>query len=231
MYYSNPGPPVAVHAAVVLPPPAKALKNMNDALFGLLQKAWSPCPLLQSTCERVAFCPPKGYAPRGICGANGDAAEVELIVVFAEPGDPHESESYSSLQESIQYTENCYRARVDVFHKRVRMILDMCFPGLTFDQQLRKTLLTDSVLCSAEKESGPIPTAVEQACVSNYLLEEIRLFPNATVCALGGKSQRRLRKSGFSSFVSAFSAAPPGCNYKGAMTSWERMAAIIRAKA
>ncbi|MBD1193118.1 hypothetical protein [Vulcanococcus sp. Clear-D1] len=203
---------------------------MNSSLLKLLQQAWSPCPLLESSCKSIKFCPSKGFAPRGICGANGKPEEVELILIFAEPGDPHESESFSSLDDSIRYTEECYRSQTDLFHKRVRLILDMCFPGLTFDQQLCKSLLTDSVLCSAEKESGTIPIGIEKACVTNYLLEEIKLFPNAVVCALGGKSQRRLRKVGFNQYVSAFSAAPPGCNYKGAHASWEKLAAAIHSR-
>jgi hypothetical protein len=204
---------------------------MNESLLLLLQKAWSPCPFLESACKSVTFCPSKGYAPRGICGANGEPEEVELILVFAEPGDPHEQESFSCLEDSVRYTEECYRSQTDLFHKKVRLILDMCFPGLTFDGQLRKTLLTDSVLCSAEKESGPIPVGVEKTCVTNYLLEEIRLFPNAVVCVLGGKAKKRLEKVGFDQFVAAFSAAPPGCNYKKALPSWEKLAAVVHSRA
>jgi hypothetical protein len=122
----------------------------------------------------------------------------------------------------------CFEKGKDLFHRNVRLILDLCFPGLNFDQQMRKAWLVDSVLCSATVECGKVPSMVSAHCVENYLLPQLKALPNALVVALGNKAQERLKQSGYFDFRSAVAAAPPGCNRKNAHSSWEQIAIEIQ---
>jgi uracil-DNA glycosylase len=66
---------------------------------------------------------------------------------------------------------------------------------------------------------------VETACRQRFLDRQLDLFPGAVVVALGSKATKRLRGR---TFLSAFAAAPPGCNFRGARESWERIADAVR---
>jgi len=167
--------------------------------------------------------PESGHVPRGFLGAAGELGEVELVLVFAEPGDPHDKEQHSGLQSAYMYATFAFQSGRDLFHRNVRKILDMCWPTLSFEQQMRKAWLTESVLCSARKEGASVPAASSHACGQRYLLAQLQLFPKALVVALGGKAQNRLRAIGFTSFISAFAVAPPGCNRREAYASWEQI--------
>ncbi|MDH4560644.1 hypothetical protein E8F06_06530 [Pseudomonas sp. BN411] len=111
----------------------------------------------------------------------------------------------------------------DLFHRNVRWILDQCFPSLTFDEQLRKVWMTESVLCSASIEGGNVPASAWRACTASYLKPQIALFSRALVVALGNKAQSRL-KSIAVPYLPAAAAAPPGCNFKGSRESWGAIA-------
>jgi hypothetical protein len=96
---------------------------------------------------------------------------------------------------------------------------------------MRKTWLTESVLCSAAKEGGSVPVRVSRACGNRYLLQQLAKFPTALVVALGGKAQRRLRDLGVTTFLAAGAVAPPGCNRKEIRDSWLRIPeALVRRK-
>ena len=121
------------------------------------------------------------------------------------------------------YVYQCYKTGRDLFHRNIRRILVLCFPGLEFDQQMRQVWITDSVLCSAAVEGGTVPVAASRACRSRYLEAQIALLPNALVAALGQKAQHRL--AGLSrTVVPAVAAAPPGCNRADALASWQAIA-------
>lgn len=94
---------------------------------------------------------------------------------------------------------------------------------------MKYTWITDSVLCSAKSEGGYIPSKISNTCCMKYLLREIDLFDNAIVVALGKKADNRLKNAGYNKHYYVFSAAPPGCNYKRAKESWERIGDIIKA--
>lgn len=177
--------------------------------------------------------PASGYIPRGSIGATGQLEDVRLVLVCAEPGDPHDHESYVDMapeemfQSSYDYAYRCFQTGKDPFHRNVRLILDLCFPGTDFEEQMRFAWITDSVLCSARVESGPVPAIAARSCRSLYLERELELMPNAIVAALGRKAHSRL--AGYKREVlSGFAAAPPGCNYKGARPSWEAIAVQVR---
>lgn len=174
--------------------------------------------------------PTTGHVPRGYFGATGEIHEVELVLVFAEPGDPHGRESYrpsDAVEETSSYTASCFKDGTDYFHRNMRMILDWCWPNLTFDEQMRKTWVTESVLCSAVVETGPVPAKVWRACRDAYLDKQLDLFDNAVVVALGSKAAQRLKGR---AFIRATSAAPPGCNHKGARESWQKIAEAVNAR-
>jgi hypothetical protein len=65
--------------------------------------------------------------------------------------------------------------------------------------------------------------AASRACGKRYLLSQLSLFPNALVVALGSKAQNRLRSLGILDFVPAYAIAPPGCNKREALESWQQI--------
>jgi hypothetical protein len=123
------------------------------------------------------------------------------------------------------YTASCRHIeyRVDQFASNIREILDLAWPGEAFENQMRKTWLMESVLCSAATEGAPVSPIVEKAC-RRYILAQLALFPKARVVALGGKARQRLRAAGVH-FVAAYAASPPGCNFAGARQSWGKAVA------
>jgi hypothetical protein len=140
--------------------------------------------------------------------------------MFAEPGDPQPDEVHSGMDRAFHYAYFYHDRQQDVFHRNVRHILDLCWPGVRFDKQLERVWMTESVLCSAPRECGSVPRVTEQACGERYLLRQLALFPNAIVVALGGKAQARLRRLRYTDFLSVGAAAPPGCNHENVRESW-----------
>jgi hypothetical protein len=201
----------------------------------ILLAAYQPCAAFGSTCQRMRWNPAAGHVPRGFCGATGGLGEVELVLVCAEPGDPHSGESHApsgtpseQLRSACRYAYECYRTGKNFFHRNVRLILDSCFPRLGFDDQMRRTWITDSVLCSAEKEGGSVPAAVGRECRSRYLEKQLELFPQALVVALGSKAAGRV--SGWPDLLTVAAASPPGCNRKGAKESWQQIVAHLEGR-
>lgn len=206
-------------------------------LVGLLIEAYGPCKGFADSCRTATWNPAAGHAPRGFCGAAGELGEVRLVLVCAEPGDPHPSECHETGDSAAErfnsvssYAWSCFSAGKDQFHRNVRSLLDLCWPGLTFDEQMRKTWITDSVLCSAARECGPVPREMEKGCATRFLIPQLSKFPRATIVALGRKAEGRLIRAGVRNFESAYSVAPPGCNQAAARLSWERVAEVVRAR-
>jgi hypothetical protein len=179
--------------------------------------------------------PEHGHVPRGFCGATGTLEDVRLVLVTAEPGDPHPSESHNhrSAQEAFDsaysYAYFCLKTGRDLFQRNVRCVLDLCFPGRDFDEQLRMTWMTESVLCSAVVEGGSVRAPVARACRERYLGAQLNLFPNAVIAALGAKARDRMRGLP-RPFIEAAAVAPPGCNFNGARESWQAIADCVRSK-
>jgi len=64
------------------------------------------------------------------------------------------------------YIERCcekvyqhFEEPATLYHRNVRKILDACFPGLGFAEQMRRAWITDAYLCSAPVEGGNVPGA------------------------------------------------------------------------
>jgi hypothetical protein len=201
----------------------RSCKGPHPELIRILGPAYQPCPAFRTACISMRFSPENGHVPRGFCGATGSLDEVELVLVVAEPGDPQEGEAHTGLFSAYEYATRFFGTAEDLYGKNVRKILAMCWPNLSFAEQMRKVWITESVLCSAKSECASIPATVELECASRYLLDQLKLFPDALVVAFGRKAQRRLMKIGITNFLSAWSPAPPGCNQPKARDSWQQI--------
>lgn len=202
---------------------------MQHSITQILSPAYDPCPGFSGACKKEMRWDPKtGHVPRGFLGATGSIDEVDLVLVVAEPGNPHKSESHSGIESAYHYATNCVEHGKDQFHRNIRRILDSCWPGMKFHDQLRKTWITESVLCSATKECGNISTAISYECGQRYLLKQISLFRNAVIVALGSKAKTRLKALGFDNFYAAGAIAPPGCNQQKIQESWKKIPEILR---
>jgi hypothetical protein len=211
------------------------LPSPNAQLADLLLEAYRPCAAFGDVCGEMRWNPGSGQVARGFCGVTGSLEQIALVLICAEPGDPHVDERHQGsrpeelLQSAYTYAYECYRSGKDLFHRKVRLILDLCWPGVPFDAQLERVWMVDSVLCSARIESGPVPHVVAEHCRARYLERQLVLMPQALVVALGGKAYARTK--GLPGIQRAFAAAPPGCNYRGALASWQRVAELVRARA
>jgi hypothetical protein len=201
-------------------------------LTEILLPAYGPCPGFFGACQGfMKWDPGAGQVPRAFRGAIGAVEDVRLVLVCAEPGNPYPSESYEPgaapnemLGAVTRFTWPHLEFPKDQFARNIRRILDMAWPSLSFEDQMRRTWLTNSVLCSAPTEGAAVAARVENECRTRYLLPQLALFPNARIVCLGGKAQRRLARAGVP-FYSAWAAAPPGSNRPEAAESWRRAVA------
>ncbi len=189
----------------------------------LLDEAYRPCPGFTRSCESMKWSPNQGHVPRGFWGATGTPEQVKLILVVAEPGDPHSNEIHSGLESAYMYTRTSFIEGTDLFHRNVRYISDGCFPDQTFEQQEKHVWFTESVLCSAPSEGASIPAGIERACGERFLKKQVEVFNKAVLVALGTKARNRLKKIGLINFITAISVAPPGCNRRDAKSSWDKV--------
>ena len=182
-----------------------------------------PCPEFDRACTEMRWEPKAGYVPRGFYGATGDLNEVELILVVAEPGDPHSGEAHTGLSSAYEYAGTVLRAGQDLFHRNLKTIFDLCWPNEPIERQLRKVWLTESLLCSAKSEGAGVPMRSCKACAQRYLLPQLKIFPNALVVACGNKARDRLEAVGFPNFLAVRAVAPPGGNTPRARESWKQI--------
>lgn len=166
--------------------------KLHPELKKILSPAYKPCSEFTGACKDMRWDPQKGHVPRGFAGACGELSEVELVLVFAEPGDPNLLEHHKDLQSAYEYATCCLFLGRGQFHLNVRKILDLCWRKLPLEEQLRKVWLTDSVLCSAKRAGASVPKEVSDACGNRYLLDQLSLFPNALIVAVGKKAEERI---------------------------------------
>jgi len=197
-------------------------------LLDLLAGAY-PCPAFSGVCQCMRWAPEKGHIPRGFLGASGEPSEVEIVLVFAEPGDPQPGD-HETLEEALAHAYRSFKSGTGVFHQKARAFFNLCWPGLSFDDQLKRVWVTESVLCSAEWSTGPVPREIENECGLRYLKQQLALFPNALVVALGSKAQSRLSRIGVQNVEKAHAFGLPGCNQKEALPSWIRVAEMLIGK-
>lgn len=200
-------------------------------LLDAISPAYSPCKHKDDACGSLPWDEKKGHIPRGYCGATANLSDVILVLVFAEPGDPHAAEE-DSVKPTYEYTYQSMKDGNDLFHCRVREILNLCFPGETYESQMKKTWMTESVLCSAPQEGGRVAASAWKACTDTYLKPQLELLNknNSVIAALGGKARERISSIGGIKFIPAYAAAPPGCNRKGASESWKKIAEAVQSE-
>lgn len=194
----------------------------NERLLAVMLDAYRPCRNF-GTCREARWDPEHGQLPRGPLGATGEPGDVEVVMVFSEPGRPLDGERHDPdsgpeglLRSAMQHTYNCYSAQIDQFHRNVRWFMSEILPGLTLDQQLRHVWLTEGRLCSIENEIG---STTDHRCASSFLVRQIEALPEATIVAFGRKAQRYLGSVG-AHFIPAVALSPPGANYRTARPSW-----------
>jgi hypothetical protein len=116
--------------------------------------------------------------------------------------------------------------RSSQFHRNLRYVMDLCWPGLTLRAQLRKTWITESYLCSARVEGGSVPVRSWRRCTSDYLIPQLELLEDRVIVALGSKARERAKA--FAGHVHpAWAVAPPGSNRPEARESWNQIPAWL----
>lgn len=213
--------------------------NLCPELREILTPAMAPCASFEGVCKGHCKWQPKdGHIPRGFCGGTGAVAEVRLVLVTAEPGPPADGESYSGdaqrfIEQTAGFAATYLRddslrrnGRPAPYHRNLQRILDLCWPGLPSEERLRRTWITDAVLCTAKKSPrGEIDPQVEAECGKRYLVPQIAALPHAFVIALGGDAERRMRQQGIKFHSTAQHPSAWGTNPE---TSWERAAKQFR---
>ena len=208
---------------------------MHPKLKEVLKPAYR-CVGFDSTCDPpMRWTPHSGHVPRGFYGATGDLEEVRLVLVLAEPGDPSPNpgpeECYEDVESAFDFTGRCFLTAGGQGHENVRNLIYRCFPGLSLVDAMREVWITESVLCSAPSPGATVGADIERFCAERYLLDQLRLFPNATVAALGKskpvKRLNRYRDHIPNRIVECGAVFPPGCNFKSTKDSWDRLVDIV----
>ena len=172
--------------------------------------------------------PASGHIPRGYTGGFGDVADIRLVVCVAEPGNPKPGESYVEnmsaellVDDIVTGVADAYSKGAAAFHRNIRFILDCCWPNLSLDEQLKRTWITETTLCSAPVSTGQILQKVEQECIKRYLKPQLHLLPEAFILALGRKADTRLRRENILPHFTAWAAGMPGGGKDEAKSSWK----------
>jgi hypothetical protein len=203
-------------------------------LLNVLAPAYT-CDSFTTDCKSMRNEPQAGLFPRGYTGAAGLLADVDLAVVIAEPGEPpgdakpQPAGEPGAIIESIAASVgDTLRTARSAFHRNVSFLLACCWPELSFDERLKRTWITEGVLCSAAKTTGTVPRIVETTCAERYLAKQLALLPNAFVIAMGVKARRRLNLAGRPADVTVRAAGLPGGNSKAAKPSWQAAGLAFR---
>lgn len=207
-----------------------------EELLNILLPSYGPCVNYDIYCKsEMKWMPEIGHVPRGYFGAFGRPEDVELILITAEPGDPYSSQRYEATATPKQMVASLCKDTFgylvnppDQFFRNLKKIINLCWPDMKFEEQMRKTWITDSCLCSAQKEGKAVPIEICKVCGDSYLKKQLNVLKNAKLIALGGKAERRLKMQGINPTYKAYSVAPPGCNYKSAKPSWEQINRYLR---
>lgn len=164
----------------------------------VLQRAMDPCPNFDADCRGIARWDPKGgHVPRGFVGALSTLADVRLVLVTAEPGDPQPTERYpvgppQAILKAACRTPMTPMQTEGPLPPKYQVHSRPLLSGHVFAQQLRRAWLVDAYLCSAPIESGSVPTRSARRCAKDYLKAQLDVLPGRAVVALGAKARRRL---------------------------------------
>ncbi|CBL46714.1 Hypothetical protein HDN1F_31310 [gamma proteobacterium HdN1] len=113
--------------------------KLNPQIADILEPAYGPCPGFSSTCHGIMrWDPDGGHVPRGFRGAAGALEDIELVLVYAEPGDPLPGERHSGLESAYSFSNNTFAGGATQFHTNVKTIISSCWPRLPFEEQMKK---------------------------------------------------------------------------------------------
>jgi hypothetical protein len=163
----------------------------------------------------------------------GSLDEIELVLVVAEPATPMEGETYEGTGPAVldECAEKVYRI-FDTsrrrYHRNFRSILDLCFPNLDFSQQMRRTWITESYLCSAPHVGGDVTPESERTCARGYLRPQLELLRDRAIVALGGKAKDRIVDTGQFDVLPVHH--PSARDQRKARESWRKIPPYLREK-
>jgi hypothetical protein len=170
----------------------------------------------------------EGHIPRGFCGAFGSLSDIALVLVLAEPGNPPVGQEKYDTNKSPETliadiasgVFAAIRDRCSPFHSNIQLILDCCWPGLSLLDQLKRTWITESVLCSANVACAKVPESAEQACADTYLRQQLAILPDRYIAGLGRKAQHRMDSTKIKFHFPAAAPGLPGGNDPRSKQSW-----------
>ncbi len=169
----------------------------------ILLPSYDPCPGFQGACEGVAtWNPEQGHVPRGFIGALGSLEEVQVVILVAEPGNPHGKESYTFddtlLTQTFEYAFNLYQTTRYPYHRNLKCLLDMVFPEVPLEDQLKKAWITGTYLCSVPKREDKVESRdlrkAERGCAERFLVKQLELLEGRPIIALGNKARKRVAR-------------------------------------
>lgn len=215
----------------------------HSALIEVLAPAYGPCRHFGSqggACRAAIWAPKRGYMPRGFIGATGALEDVELVLVFAEPGTPDARTTFSdgltpvdalraTVADTAEWRDGAFDSAADKgeqFHRNLIWFLGQCLPGASPAEVARKVWQTEARLCSIPTKLG---TADSSLCAPEYLAKQYALLSHATWIALGSKAQGAMRRLGLP-HIEAYAFGRPGCNFPKARPSWEHAIASVKAR-
>ena len=187
---------------------ARIYELLNSELLSILTEALAPCSSFGGVCAgEVTWDPAVGHVPRGYIGGLGSIQDIRLVLVTSEPGDVADGESVREgspaemvlacgetagyMLEHLSLRRNGQPAP---FHKKLRQILDSCWPNISFESQMKQTWVTPSMLCSAKVSGGNVPAVVTKQCATLYLARQLDILSHAFVIALGRNAAARIQQ-------------------------------------
>lgn len=171
----------------------------NEKLVEILRPAYRCCSFDDACRGTATWKPNFGYVPRGFVGASGSLDEVKVIILSDRPGSPFSQEQYSApneLEQTIDFTFQCLSNRTPPFHENLGYLLDRIFPNEGLEDQLKKTWVTNSYLCSFPEYVDDAPSKAWHECADRYLSSQLAILPGRPVIALGTTVGKRARRAG-----------------------------------
>ncbi len=204
--------------------------RLCSELVAIFAEAY-PCRHLCSACSQIRYDPIHGHIPRGYCGGFGRLEDIELVLILAEPGNPPPGqETYDKKSEPDAYVLDiangvfgAIKSGDSAFHRNIASILNECWPQHTIEEQLKRTWITESVLCSAKIACAKIPRVSEQACGVQYLKKQLDLLSGRFVATLGRKAAQRIARLEIEPNFEAAAPGLPGGNTQKSRLSWKRL--------
>ena len=206
------------------------------------------CASANSACSCMKAHFKNGLLARGYTGAFGKIEDVELVLVLAEPGNPTDYETVGKKNPKhiiADSADEIFRkwiaAGATPFHRNLQTILAECWKksdcwNQTVSQSpeiMRRTWITESVLCSAAGSTKRIEKSVEMECAKNFLLPQLlKIFQKSLhrpfIVALGGKAAKRMEQSNIDFDFKAAAPGLPGGNFPESKASWKKLGAKFR---